>query len=70
MAADQPGSYLMFPGAGASVYYNEAGEPLGWDYPSDDPPEPPDEYDFDDSDEEDFDEYNSFEKLQDEYDRQ
>lgn len=24
----------MFPGAGASVYYNEAGEPLGWDYPS------------------------------------
>lgn len=21
----------MFPGAGASVYYNEAGEPLGWD---------------------------------------
>ena len=26
----------MFPGAGASVYYNEAGEPLGWDYPVDD----------------------------------
>lgn len=24
----------MFPGAGAQVYYNEAGEPLGWDYPS------------------------------------
>ncbi len=23
----------MFPGAGAQVYYNEAGEPLGWDYP-------------------------------------
>lgn len=21
----------MFPGAGASVYYNEAGEVLGWD---------------------------------------
>lgn len=49
----------MFPGAGASVYYNEAGEPLGWDYPSDDPPEP-DDYDFDDSDEEDFEEYNPF----------
>lgn len=26
----------MFPGAGAVVYYNEAGEPLGWDYPSPD----------------------------------
>jgi hypothetical protein len=24
----------MFPGAGAQVYYNEAGEPIGWDYPS------------------------------------
>jgi hypothetical protein len=24
----------MFPGPGARVYYNEAGEPLGWDYPS------------------------------------
>lgn len=23
----------MFPGAGAVVYRNEAGEPLGWDYP-------------------------------------
>jgi hypothetical protein len=23
----------MFPGAGAEVYYNEAGEPVGWDYP-------------------------------------
>lgn len=23
-----------FPGAGAQVYYNEAGEPLGWDYPA------------------------------------
>ena len=27
----------MFPGPGAQVYYNDAGEPLGWDYPSDDP---------------------------------
>lgn len=35
----------MFPGAGASVYYNEAGEPLGWDYPSYDEPEyDPDDY--------------------------
>ena len=25
---------MTFPGAGAQVYYNEAGEPLGWDYPS------------------------------------
>ena len=24
----------MFPGAGAQVYRNEAGEPIGWDYPS------------------------------------
>ena len=29
----------MVPGAGAQVYYNEAGEVLGWDYPSYDPPE-------------------------------
>lgn len=29
----------MFPGAGAVVYYNEAGEPLGWDYPSYDEPD-------------------------------
>lgn len=29
----------MFPGAGARVYRNEAGEPLGWDYPSYDEPE-------------------------------
>lgn len=34
----------MFPGANAQVYYNEAGEPLGWDYPSDEP----DRYDDDD----------------------
>lgn len=34
----------MFPGANAQVYRNEAGEPMGWDYPSD-----PDEwYDPDD----------------------
>lgn len=36
----------MFPGAGAVVYYNDAGEPLGWDYPSSD-----DDYDpYDDDD--------------------
>ena len=34
----------MFPGAGAQVYYNEAGEPLGWDYPSYDEPEDPEEH--------------------------
>lgn len=27
----------MFPGAGAQIYYNEAGEVIGWDYPSTDP---------------------------------
>lgn len=34
----------MFPGAGASVYYNEDGEPLGWDYPSYDEPDVDDFY--------------------------
>ncbi len=34
----------MFPGPGAQVYYNEAGEPTGWDYPPDDEP------DYDDRD--------------------
>jgi hypothetical protein len=27
----------MFPTAHSQVYYNEAGEPIGWDTPSDDP---------------------------------
>lgn len=36
----------MFPGAGARVYYNEDGEPLGWDYPSDDEPDYCDECGF------------------------
>lgn len=36
----------MFPGAGAQVYRNEAGEPLGWDYPSDEP-EYLDPYEYD-----------------------
>lgn len=35
----------MFPGAGATVYRNEAGEPIGWDYPS--------EFDPNDRDDED-----------------
>ena len=26
----------MFPGPNAVVYRNEAGEPIGWDYPADD----------------------------------
>lgn len=36
----------MFPGASASVYRNEDGEVIGWDYPSDDAPEydPYDDY--------------------------
>lgn len=34
----------MFPGPGAQVYYNDAGEPLGWDYPSDEPYEPDDQF--------------------------
>lgn len=38
----------MFPGPGAQVYYNDAGEPLGWDYPSD--PDPADAYDDRDAD--------------------
>lgn len=31
---------MTFPGAGAVVYRNEAGEPIGWDYPSHDEPDP------------------------------
>jgi hypothetical protein len=36
----------MFPGAGAQVYYSEAGEPLGWDYPGE-PEYVPDEDTYD-----------------------
>jgi len=36
---------MTFPGAGARVYYNEAGEPLGWDYPNYDAPPDVDDYD-------------------------
>lgn len=32
----------MFPGANAQVYYNEEGEPIGWDYPHYDEPSDPD----------------------------
>ncbi len=35
----------MFPGPHAQIYYNDAGEPLGWDYPNYD--EPPDVDDYD-----------------------
>jgi hypothetical protein len=49
----------MFPTAGATVYVNEAGEPLGWsDESSNDPYDPDDVYfdnegDFDDYDPDD-----------------
>lgn len=49
----------MFPGSDAQVYYNEAGEPLGWDYPSYDDDygcDPYDDYDrcnYDDYEDED-----------------
>lgn len=49
---------IMFPGAGASVYYNDEGEPLGWDHPGDEPYDP-DDYlagDYDDEEPEDDDE--------------
>ena len=39
---------MTFPGAGARVDYNEAGEPVGWDYP--DMYEPLDAFDPDDYD--------------------
>jgi hypothetical protein len=46
----------MFPGPGARVDYNEAGEPLGWDYPSEDDPYDPFEEMYDrDVDDEDYD---------------
>lgn len=34
----------MFPGPGAVVYRNEAGEPTGWDYPDYDAPEDENDY--------------------------
>jgi hypothetical protein len=48
----------MFPGAGARIDYNEAGEPVGWDYPGyDDGEYDPDDFDEpDDEPDEDDDE--------------
>jgi hypothetical protein len=47
----------MFPNAGAQVYYNEAGEPTGWDNGGyDDGPDPDDFYDDVEDDDEDEDE--------------
>lgn len=43
---------MTFPGAGAQVYYNEAGEPLGWDSPQYD--EGPDPDDFDEFESDDY----------------
>jgi len=34
----------MFPGPNARIYYNEAGEPLGWDYPEMDDAYDPDAF--------------------------
>ncbi len=50
---------MTFPGAGAQVFYNEAGEPLGWDYPDNDAPPDPDDYDdyLDQEEEDDLSEY-------------
>jgi hypothetical protein len=38
------GDGLMFPGAHARIFRNEDGEPIGWDYPSDDEPYEPDDF--------------------------
>lgn len=35
----------MFPGAAASIERNEAGEPVGWDYPQYDEGPDPDDFD-------------------------
>lgn len=44
---------MTFPTAGAQVYYNEAGEPTGWDYPDEGPdPDDYDPYDYDEPDDE------------------
>jgi len=45
----------MFPPAGAQVYYNDYGEPLGWDMPNyDEPPDPDDWYEQTGWDTEDY----------------
>ena len=49
---------MMFPGYGAEIYRNDAGEVLGWDSPSyDEPPDIEDYYDprWDEYDEEEED---------------
>ena len=51
---------MAFPSSQSVVYYNEEGEPLGWDTPHDDPPDPDDypewdDYDYDEEGEDDFD---------------
>ena len=38
---------MTFPGYGAQIYYNEAGEVLGWDYPDRDDPYEPDDWERD-----------------------
>lgn len=45
----------MFPGPGATIYRNEAGEPTGWSYESTDPMDHYDEWetDIDEDDEDD-----------------
>ena len=41
---------MAFPGPGATIYTNEAGEPLGWSYESTDPMDHYDEWDDGDDD--------------------
>lgn len=51
----------MFPTASSQVFYNEAGEPLGWDTPSEfDPNEAQDREDDRDDDREHFDDDGEF----------
>ncbi len=47
----------MFPGAGAQIYRNEAGEPVSWDYPGYDEGPDPDDFDVYDDEPEDEDEW-------------
>lgn len=41
---------MTFPGAGAQIYHNEAGEPTEWDYPGYDEGPDPDDFDPYDND--------------------
>jgi hypothetical protein len=48
---------MGFPPAGAEIYYNEEGEPTGWDAaPSDDWTDDDDDFDIRDFSDEDYDE--------------